>query len=69
MSKETIPIVVKKFFNDTLPNVMLHAWLQVMSVFSSSAQDQLSRLTGPLGDVDEVSDEVVADAEEQRKAR
>ena len=46
LANVVIPNSVGTFFGKTLPDALLQTWLTVMSSFSSSAGEQLSKMAG-----------------------
>lgn len=67
MTNVTIPNSVGNFFNVVLPNVLLQTWLQIMTLFSSSAGERLSELTGQ--ELQGIAEETTAQAEEGMEGR
>lgn len=65
LANVVIPNSVGTFFGKTLPDALLETWLAVMSTFSSSAGEQLSKMTGQ--DVANFADETTQMAEQQIK--
>lgn len=61
LANVVIPNSVGTFFGKTLPDALLETWLAVMSTFSSSAGEQLSKMTGQ--DVANFADETTQMAE------
>lgn len=67
MVNVTIPNSVGNFFNVLLPNVILQTWLQIMTLFSSSAGERLSELTGQ--ELQVIAEETTAQAEKGMEGR
>ena len=61
LANVTIPKNVGFFFSHTLPNILLQSWLQILSMFSSSAGKRLEEMTG--GKLVDFAEETVDDAE------
>lgn len=61
LANVTIPKNVGRFFSYTLPNILLQSWLQILSMFSTSAGKRLEEMTG--GKLVPFAEDVANDAE------